>query len=242
MSTSALIQELQRVFELEAQNELVFIQQKTARIYQSVLSLFLKQDIGNLASLVSDLESETDKMLLATLARLRLQILKKQLNLQTLQTAKELILKERNWAGEIHFIIGLAYDVVGNHLLSKHHFVIARKFLQEINCLRKANRAHLFALQCEGKMNPEKNLMHEYHSLYRQAMARDDEQTAGLALVNISLEYRKMGALHAALTFINSAVDYLNGLELQKAADLRTQIISAMKLEYSPRSAALTLV
>lgn len=112
------------------------------------------------------------------------------------------------WRGEIAMLIATAYTLFDDYARALKLFEAAAHSLARSGFLKKSLRAQMNVLVCESHIHPSKNLFPRYHDLYRQALKRDRRETivATTCLLNISRDYKQVGANLAALKYCNRAL------------------------------------
>jgi hypothetical protein len=112
------------------------------------------------------------------------------------------------WSAEAHFVLGLACEIRKEETACKDHNRLAVTKLELIGAKKKSLKALHNYLAAETRINPERMLLADYHSLYRRAR-KLDRVVAGLALNSIARQYQYAGAPLAALKYANRAIHFL---------------------------------
>lgn len=110
------------------------------------------------------------------------------------------------WKGEFLLLLATAQTVLGDHVVAKASFEKAAKALREAGAAGKALRADLNVIVAESNIDPERKFLPEYHYLYRRAKKAGQWLVAATALLNLSREYQKLGALKIALKTCNQGL------------------------------------
>jgi len=189
------------------------IEELWIRLYAKTLCAYLKSDLKSLKENIEEMKSyKTDFFSdLDLISELRLEIRNRKVNENTLQRVLLISNKNKLLTGEIFFILGLAYEILNNEEKCKSAYLQAAEHLEKIGSNRKAVKALFNALAAETRMHKDnKKYLPDYSQFIRRAKALKNYSVVGIAYLNISREYQKIGALTAALKYATLAIGYLN--------------------------------
>jgi hypothetical protein len=180
-------------------------------IYATVLRHFLRGETLYLKKICYDIESKCgNKMVpleLYVSLKLRIGLLDSSLSEDLVEKAAQLARSESEWSGELNMLLGAVCAGRGERLKAKDYYWEAARGFLKIGAYRKEARAKLNVLVERSHLDPNANLIAEYHDLYRYALRKEIRSTlvAGICLLNISREYQILGATLAALRYCERA-------------------------------------
>ncbi len=179
---------------------------KDTCFYFNVIVAYCKDDIRELIRLA--IENPKDGRL-KKLAQLRLEIRQKKIDLKTVKNISASLETDDAVAGEIAFVLGFAYEGIGNHSESKKYYRQAYEILDKVGVKKKSVRALHNVIAAESRIYPDKKLIMDYIYVANRARKIREFGITGLAHLNVSREYQIIGALDVALKFCNSAIKYM---------------------------------
>lgn len=148
-----------------------------------------------------------EKELLQQMLVLRLQIRIKKLDLENILNLKKTLdskITSPALQGEIHFILGMAFEELGNDYLSSEHYNHAYQIFEKAVIPSKSIKAlhNYIASQSRIPEFKNRNYISEYKHLYLLCLKQKDFLTAGTCLTNIGMEQMNLKLLsEAKLTF-----------------------------------------
>jgi hypothetical protein len=108
--------------------------------------------------------------------------------------------------GEAQFVSGLLCSHVADAGEAGEHFRLAREFLSQIGAHRKARRSEINELSHRSRKDLERNLFfQEYFRLYWRCRRARDIENAGIAALNLSFSFQRVGAWGIALRYARKA-------------------------------------
>lgn len=235
--------DLRELLQLEAQAQSGSLTQ----LYSRLLVLYLQGDVDSLkrhrdwiARIAPEGElSARDREILLSLANLRINVRERSIDPGAVEEALSIAQQEPVWRGEIFFVLGNAYDILGNQELSRLYSREAWKELEAAGAQRKALRALQNAIAADHRLNPERNFLAEYHDIVARAKKLKQFGIAGIALNNLAREYHAMGGPLSALKFSNRAITYLKAeigsLHYNLALANRAHILADLGREHEAR-------
>ena len=114
---------------------------------------------------------------------------------------------ERVWEAESHFLYAMAFETQDQPKVSAEHYFLAYGLFLEVDCERKALRSLFNALVAESRIDPSRMLIHDYMHLAVRARKLGELGLSGVAYLNISREYQKLGARELALKYAREALE-----------------------------------
>ena len=120
---------------------------EAARAYALSVSAFLKGDLEHLRKLTE----ETKESEVGELVRLRLQLRLRTLSREAIESSKAL---SGALEGERQFILGMAWEFIGDEAQSLSAFQAAAVLYRESGCARKALRALYNSIAAESRLLP----------------------------------------------------------------------------------------
>lgn len=179
--------------------------------YVSALRHFLE---GNIAYLNKTLErlGETnfpEKDLLARLVRARVAVHYEKVGDDTITALEAALPSAGAWRAEVIFVIALCHEARNELKLMSRRYQEAAAALEEAGARKKAVRALLNHVVAESNIHKDRKFLRDYEFVYRQAKKAKVFSAAAVALMNISYEYRELGALTLSLSHVNRALALL---------------------------------
>lgn len=134
-----------------------------------------------------------EKDLLCQLVSIRFQIRSKTLSAEAVNKLRALIYDQTlddSLIGEIHFILGLAFEDLGNNYLSSEHYNHSYQKFHALGINQKSIKAlhNFIASQSRIPEYMNRNYISEYKQLYLLSLKQKDFLTAGTCLTNIGIE------------------------------------------------------
>lgn len=186
--------------------------------YCEILIEYLRGDIDSLEARVSRLSlirkcTLNDISCIYELARIRFLIRKKSISEKNLDQLKAHLNVNslKVWSGEIHFVLGLAYEHIKDENKAIEHYQESSSELEKIAALKKSVKAGFNAIAAQSRLSNNRNrkFLIEYNQFLRKAKKVGCFSVVGMAYNNTSNEYQKLGALHSALKYSVLALGYL---------------------------------
>lgn len=185
--------------------------------YASALKDYLQ---GNLTGLLENLEivrglqssSPYEKKqinLIALMIELRLQIRTGKNGLKIQQTLFDRLGTCPEFDGEILWLLALCAEISKDDKKAAACYLKAQQALQKSGSVKKSLKAQLNFIATTSRLNKAKRLTADYSFLYKKALRARVHGVAGMALVNLALEYEKLGAYQAALKWLNRSLALL---------------------------------
>lgn len=184
---------------------------ETERLYAEALLSYLKGDLErlkNLAREMAGLPRTSDLDVCLRLVRLRLQIRQSTVETGLLDELRSAPC-DPFWRGEVAFVLALGFGSRRDFAQESLAYKQAYAAFTAQGCARKALKSLQNHLAAESSLRPNVRFLAELLYLFKQARRLREFGMAGLALVDLSREYQKIGALRTALKFANRAVTYL---------------------------------
>ena len=183
-------------------------------VYAKGMLAYQRGDLLTLQNSIFDLqtlkqkESTHDFTLAMRCLSLRYKIRSLKIDLNDLQTSADLFDSSSVWSGELAVLLGMGYSQLENRQEALKWFELsAREFLNK-GCFRKHLKAMLNVVATRSHIDPNRNLIADYHDLYRLSIKRKtiELSVAITCLINISREYQIIGCHLASLKYVNLAV------------------------------------
>jgi tetratricopeptide (TPR) repeat protein len=153
------------------------------------------------------------------------------------------------WRGEFNMLVAAAWEYSDCFPEAIENYREASRSFSKHGMQGKSLRARFNAVTLEGHIDPERRLIQEYFFLYREARKLKQFVVMSAALLNISREYQKIGALKMALKFASRSVasgsPNLGAQNYYLALAHRAHVLFAMdrrieaKVDYEEASTAL---
>ena len=175
--------------------------------YADVLISYLQGDLETLEKQVSEFPTDDNGSIPKKMAAMRLLIRRRSISTEDYHRFKECIISP--WEGEMNFICGLASEVMGDELEAKNRYESASLAFEAEGVLRKAMKSSFNALACETRHRPQKKYFAQYNHFIRRAKKLRTYSVVGIAYLNISREYQRMGAHLAAIRYATLSIGYL---------------------------------
>ncbi len=182
------------------------------RVYFDVLQAYLRGHTEELRILVESFErdahSKPDFEICSRLSKIRWMLRDHSLVLSDL----ELLAKfgdEPVWGAEVHFVLALGYGQLLDYENEGRSFLQAYLRFKTLGARRKAIKSlqnHVAALSSQ---HPDKHFLPELTLLHQEAKRCGEWGMAGLALLNMSREYQKVGARALALKLSHRSLAFL---------------------------------
>ena len=212
MSSNEYEQEFLRIIEasleeLRNMNLLGEIQDKNLEIYAVILESYLCSEQDKLEQTLLKLEVQHP---LYVISNLRLENLKKDLQIETLSKVSTIVALENTYSGEAAFTLGRAYLRIFENEQAKKFFQKAYKCLEAQNAKKKAIKAFQNLIISETRINPKKKYIEQYEFLAQKAKEVSEFAVEAISYHNISKELMFYNANELALTYAHKAVKALS--------------------------------
>jgi tetratricopeptide (TPR) repeat protein len=175
--------------------------------YRHVLLAFHRGDATALEKLI---KASGDTALsfdpINILLKMRLGIVTRKLTSSELKCVLESKQDLGPWWGEALIVAAAGYEVIEDFQSALRCHQEAAIELRKIGAAGKALRAESNAIANLSNLEPERKLIPEFFSLYRQAKKLRQYHIMATILLNLSREYQRMGALKNALKLCNRAL------------------------------------
>ncbi len=182
------------------------------QFYSEVLYHYLLGNVDSLERFVAEpapLEG-AEARIVCELSSLRLQIRKKKLAPQDLETFKsqtQITDLSPLWAGEVHFVLGKAWETLFENNRASAAYYQSHESFEAAKLLRKSVKALMNYVAMESRIRSDQRFIADNFYLARKALQVGEKSVAANAYMNISREYQKLGALSVALKYANEALD-----------------------------------
>lgn len=113
------------------------------------------------------------------------------------------------WKGELAFLIARSFEICEDHKQGSKWYKISAKELEAAGAKKKSIKAFQNYLAEENRAHPDRRLIPEFLYIFKKASKIGEKGVAGVALMNISREYERVGAYRPALKFVNRALSFL---------------------------------
>ncbi|MES2856394.1 MAG: hypothetical protein V4692_11055 [Bdellovibrionota bacterium] len=107
---------------------------------------------------------------------------------------------------ETAYVLGIYTHDIKDFDAAQAYFLEAGALFDKIGAKKKSLRAHISRVAAYSCFRPESRLFAEYMDIYNRATKIDDHLSAGMALHNISNEFRTLRAHEIALGYIRQAI------------------------------------
>lgn len=175
--------------------------------YVDVLAAYLAGDVGALGKILAAATRDfAGEQWFVDLVRLRLQIRTHAVDRKLTERMAEVGATHGHWNGEIWFVVAMAFEQLDQTAQARKYYELAADALTSLGAVKKAVKARLNAVVAESHLHPEKKLLAEYYFIYKEAKSLGQAGVAGIAYLNISREYQRMGAPLVALKYCNRAL------------------------------------
>lgn len=178
-------------------------------VYISTLISYLQSDIRGLLASVDYLHRLDSP--LVHVAELRMRIRQQSASKLEIQSSFDALSSETSQhehLGEMGFVAGYASWTIGDFESAVSYYTVARKHLLACGSFKKALKVAQNILATKTCIDVHLKCIPEYNQIFLEARKLRDYATCGLAMLNISREYQKMGALNLALKTIDVAITH----------------------------------
>ncbi len=205
-------------------------EEKDLYLYWQVLRNYLQGDLQSLSTWSEIICADPSlPICLVTATRLRVSIRQKDLQPDTLISIENHFSGDEMWEGEIYFLLGYSWDELKEYTQAIRCFGLAEKALMKSGCGKKSLKALHNKISAFGCLEPNRRLLTDFFTLYKRAKVIQDRGMCGLALMNLSREYERLGALALAYRQCQQAVSYLRdefgGLQFYLAVAQRAHLL-----------------
>lgn len=175
--------------------------------YAEGLIYYLEGNVDQLQNKIHFIQKTSlelsEKKLLLQLLTLRLQVRNKQPEIDNILTLKKLLYDQVSspaLQGEIHFILGMAFEELGNDYLSSEHYNHSYQIFEQAKIAAKSMKAlhNYIASQSRIPEFKNRNYISEYKHLYLLCLKQKDFLTAGTCLTNVGMEQMNLKLLNEA--------------------------------------------
>lgn len=174
--------------------------QSIESIYAKVLYHFLKNEVTELEAMMNSLDMTALPESLAQLIHLRLKYRMQTLSLTETENLYHKIFESHPdmWKAESLFVLALNFQRHQSYVQAERCFEAASLTYRLNGALKKSLRCWGNAIAALSCHHPESFLIQEYRALYQKAFELEEWPSCAGALVNLSREYQRMGALSLA--------------------------------------------
>jgi tetratricopeptide (TPR) repeat protein len=176
--------------------------------YLSALIAFFEGNQNKLEAILSEIHTQRgdDFRAVETLVSARMILLRREYSDEIATRLSALAGTHSELQGEAQYLLASLYFDQGCYELAEPLYHDASRSLQALGAKKKALNCLASAIAATSWIHPDKTFIAQYFSLYRQARRLRYAYVEGSALINISREYQKLGALGKALTFVTRAL------------------------------------
>ena len=184
-------------------------------LYRDVIFAFQTSDLRALEALISELDTPPAEhhalaQFLKKLTNVRLAIRKRAISSELLQELEQTKATSDIWEGERVFVLAMAHENRSELPQARDRYLRASELLTEARVHRKALKALMNHVAIESWIDPDdKRLIADFSKVLGRALRLRDRAIAGIAVLNISWEWERMGALEVALRYARHAVRFL---------------------------------
>lgn len=169
-------------------------------IYIQVLLCYLKGDLKGLEELWSSHHSSLMDSNLLTLMDLRLKIRKRDYDPTLLfEFESRAVNMSSEWKGELFFSLGVAWAGLNNHEKALSSFYNSFTFYMEQQIKRKALKAYLNTISAYENTHPNHLTLANFWYFINLASETKGHENLGMAYLNLSYQFQKIGSLKNAL-------------------------------------------
>ena len=184
---------------------------KYQAIYAEVIINFLERNIEKLEVLCQKMSTLSGiDSIVNEISQYRFKIAKRAVGEADTQKLLDVVEEYPLWKGDVYSVVACHWGMEKNYVKAKIYFKRAYNELNEIKCKRRALLAFQNYLVAETNIYPEKAMITEYKYLIKQAQKYDCPSVSGLALMNLSQQFQKMGSLSTALKEVNLGIKDLS--------------------------------
>ena len=176
--------------------------------YARILRSYLQNDIHNLKNILSpqDLSPE-----FRHLASLRLMILEKKQDIDSLKEVITYNIDNKILSAERDFILGTAFLRIKENLHAREHFKKAYKELDSIGAKNKGLKALMNVVVAESRIDNKRKLIGDYELIAEKANQIGNKIIQAICIHNISKEFQKVGGFELALKYANNSIELMKG-------------------------------
>ncbi len=184
-------------------------------VYRDVIFAFQTSNLTALESVISELsvvssEHQESASFLRCLTEVRLWIRKHSPSSELLKRLENAKAPSVLWDGERAFVLAMAHEVRGELPEARDRYERASQLFSRAHVYRKALKALMNHVAIESWINPDdKRLIADFAQVLGRAIRLRDRTIAGIAILNISWEWERLGALEVALRYARHAVRFL---------------------------------
>lgn len=185
--------------------------EKVALLYAKVMNAYYHSELETLNLLAQKIDESKD-LIISQIINFRIKLRKGNIT-EDIVHSLEKCKNESIWDGEIDFILGFYYSRQCDHESAKKSFLSAYSNYKEYSCLKKSMLSLQNYLTAECHLNPNKRMIPERKLLLKKSIEANALNTAGMASMDLSMEYEEIGALEMSLTCAKDALKYMSGHE-----------------------------
>jgi tetratricopeptide (TPR) repeat protein len=184
-------------------------------VYRDVIFAFQTSDLRALEGLLSELDAapmdhRASAEFLKKLTDVRLAIRKRALLPEILEALESTKATSEIWEGERAFVLAMAHENRSELPQARDRYLRASELLTKARVHRKALKALMNHVAIESWIDPDdKRLIADFSQVLGRALRLRDRAIAGIAILNISWEWERLGALEVALRYARHAVRFL---------------------------------
>lgn len=176
---------------------------QTVKIYAEAAHAYLAGDLERLEAIAAERASGDERV--DALIELRASMRARRTNKAQLARLGALA-----WTGafaaERDFLLGLAWERLGDDLAAAGRFSLAASGFEAVGCPRKALRAFYNVVAAESRARPYRNFVLDWQLIVNRSLALGDAAFAGMATVSLSREYQIVGLPERALGMAEEAL------------------------------------
>jgi tetratricopeptide (TPR) repeat protein len=207
--------DIQGLYELQG---LCGPQKSPVSLYSKTLLYFLQGDLASLrrnAVTIEEIAGEgadfAEFSAIVTLTRLRIHLLEQKFDETLVEKALGLTRASPQWRGELLFVVAAYYFDQRRYQEASGYFLKAEHELQKTGASRKALKAFSSHIAALSWIYPDQPLVREYFEIYRKSRKAGETVSAAMALLNLSREYQKLGAIVSAFRVGERGLSLLKG-------------------------------
>lgn len=173
------------------------------KAYLSALIAFFEGDEPRLVQILSFVETQNypECSIVAGLISARIILFRREYSESAVIRLLSIANKQTDWNGEAKYLLATLYFDQGRFHEAEPLYLSAHETLLAIGANKKALNCMASAVAARSWIFPKNTLFAEYWNLYREARRIRYSYVAGSALINLSREFQKLGALGSALRF-----------------------------------------
>lgn len=171
--------------------------------YAHALRAYRMGEISDLKRISNEIKCTT----ILAIVKLRIKIRERLIASEDLIDYSQILpVIESQWIGEYHFVLAMAYEIIGDQQQAKVSFLKSYQEFENIGFRKKAIKALLNATAANSRVFPDGKYIADYQFILQKSLEVGELGVAGIALTNISREYQMLGALNLALDYCDRAL------------------------------------